>query len=134
MGFFKSIKNIFLGIFDKSEEDQEAKRLADILIADSYEAVDRVQQIYDDLLEVMEWMLSMVQANMGKMPTEKEFLLVVSYMIDKKVTFPTGLNPVSRKLISFGINVLDKQVLDRYLGEDWYPKLLAKVNEPKENE
>lgn len=129
MGFFRSIKNMFLGVFDKSEQDTEAKRVADIIIADSYEAVDKVHQVYDDLLELMEWMLGMVQKNMGKMPTEEEFLTVVSYIIDKNVTFPTGLNPVSRKFIMFGINILDRHILDRYLGDDWYPRLIVKVNE-----
>jgi hypothetical protein len=129
MSFLNTIKNIFLSVFGQDDSSKEAKAIADAIIADSDDAFNRIQQIYEDIREVMEWAVSITQTHMGKIPTEDEFLTVLSYVIDKKINLPVGLVPVSRRIIKFSINMVDKQLLDKYLGEDWYSKLLAKVND-----
>lgn len=61
---------------------------------------------------------------LGYMPREKEFLDVVAELMDMALN--TGIfEPVDGLVFRQVLGLVDKFVLDRYLGADWYTKCMA---------
>lgn len=71
--------------------------------------------------------LQKIKNVVGEMPDEATFLNVIGELIDAALVLPQPAETVDGVAIKYGLKLLDKYVLDKFLGADWYAKLMAKV-------
>lgn len=132
MSFLNTIKETILGFFGQSEEDKKAEETAQAIIKDAEEFGDRATKLYNQVMEFLSWVLGRAEYHLGSIPTKEEFLKVLSYVGDEKLEVPMALETIDRKVIMYVLNKVDEKVLDKFLGEDWYTKLVEKVLEENE--
>lgn len=60
-------------------------------------------------------------------PSEKEFLKVIREFLDDIIKLPVLLEPFDGIIIDKVVESIDKNILDRLLGENWYDTLVQKV-------
>lgn len=132
MGFFSDIKDKFLGFFGKSEEDEEAKAAAKAILKDFEEAHEKADELYEQVVAFLKWVLKRAEKHFGKMPTEEDFLKILSYIGDEKIEVSGALETIDRKLISHFLESVDKNILDKFVGKDWYQKLLDELLEEED--
>lgn len=64
----------------------------------------------------------------GELGTEKEFLDFLATVIDEQIKLPPIAEQLDYIVIRKALDIIDKTILDRLLGKDWYEKLVSKVD------
>lgn len=132
MSFLSDITQKFLSFFGQSEEDKKAKETAQAIIKDAEEFGDKATEVYNQVMDFLAWALEKVEYHLGRIPTKEEFIEVLSYIGDDQLEVPLPLETIDRKVIMYVLNKIDEKVLDKFLGSDWYTKLVEKVLEENE--
>lgn len=86
----------------------------------------------EDLKKTVENLITRILTDIknvkGNLPTEKEFLDLIAEILDEAIVLPPILEQVDSLVLRQVLYALDKVVLDKLLGPDWYKNLSEKVD------
>ena len=106
----------------------EARTIAKKVMEKAKEAEERVAKLRKDAEDLLVWIGSTVKEVAGEMPKEDDFLRVVACLADEAIKFPFPLEMIDDTLFYKALVIVDKYVLDKLVGEDWYKKVQDAVN------
>jgi hypothetical protein len=96
------------------------------IITHKNEWADTLGRLKKDIEGSSNRVVSDVRSIAGYIPTERDFLDVVTEILILK--FFKGIIVIPARLVlRFALGLLDKHVLDRFLGPDWYAKICDKI-------
>lgn len=120
-------KNGILKFKKRGNKKMNTKNVAGEIIKKVGEGKERVNKLKENVEETLGWILQSIKDIAGEIPDEKQFLDIVSEIVDEMVKLPQPLEMVDGIAIRQAIAVLDKFVLDKLLGKDWFLKLKSLI-------
>jgi len=109
------------------------KDIAKQILASVDLAKNEVEGLKVSIQNLLVKLLGEVKKISGSIPDEETFLKVVAELIDEMVVLPYPYEAIDGYVAGLLLKVIDKQILDRFLGEDWFDKLKAIIGEPSVN-
>jgi len=106
--------------------------IVELIIERFREANERVTALKTSINGVFEFIVWSLRDVIKDINTEEEFLKLVAELIDELVKLPAPYEWFDEKIASVILRVLDKHILDHFLGADWFKKMKAKVENAKE--
>lgn len=104
------------------------KEIAKKILESAGEAKDDIISLRVDVQNLFEKYLRIAKNVSGDVPDEKTFLKIVASILDEIVVFKNPIaEAIDGKVFLFIVDKVDKFLLDKFLGENWYSKIVEKI-------
>jgi len=99
------------------------KKIAEQIVASAEMFKGDVENTKNNIQELLKKYLKMIKDITGTIPDEDTFIEIVARIVDSIIVLPEPYETIDGWALSFIFKNLNKKILKKWLGNDWYGKL-----------
>jgi len=104
-------------------EKEIAEKIVDKIVLGKRQFIELKEAIE----KFLNWILSSIKEISNEIPDEDKFLKVLSHVTDNFLKLPAPYEWFDDKVAHVLLTLLDKTILDKFLGKNWYDNLKQKL-------